>query len=306
MTSTITIKQLNVFSQVVKNDTLSEAAKRLFVTKAAVSLALTDLEKQLGYSVFNRINNRLVLNQQGVDLLPLVDELLSRHAEIALTGSERQRYSGSIKLGASQTIGNHLVPYILSSFGQTFDGNNLNSSVVYVDQDIRITNNHTLCTQLLEYKIDVGLTEGEVKHPDLITLPFGEDEMSIICPKDCLYRGQRNVDIAQLSGQKWVLRETGSGSRDFFLNHVAPSLHSWQEAYQFSATTAIINGVCAGLGLSCLSNHSLDSSRVMDNIGRIHLREPLTRQYSIVLHKDKYRTPLLNMFIDFVKQWSHL
>ncbi|QIA65161.1 LysR family transcriptional regulator [Vibrio astriarenae] len=305
MASTITIKQLRVFTQVSQHGTLSEAAKCLFISKAAVSIALSDLEKQLGHSVFDRINNRLVINQQGIQLLPLADEIIARHAEIESLGQRSNPFSGSIKLGASQTIGNHLLPYMLASFSQQ-TGNfstQKEESQLFVDSDIRITNNETLCRQVLEYKVDVGLTEGEVKHPDLVTLPFAQDEMLVICPKQSLHSGKRNIDLAQLSGQRWILRETGSGSRDYFLNHLAPSLTHWQEAYQFSSTSAIINGVSAGLGYSCMSNHALDSSRVTDNIGKVYLREPLLRQYSIVLHKQKYRTPLLNHFIEFVKNW---
>ncbi|MGR5253804.1 LysR substrate-binding domain-containing protein [Vibrio astriarenae] len=306
MASNITIKQLNVFAHVSKYGTLSEAASRLFISKAAVSLALSDLEKQLGHSVFDRVNNRLVINQQGKQLLPLADELLARYTEIESFGNTQSQFSGSIKLGASQTIGNHLLPYMLANFSEqlTQYEDRERGVDLFVDPDIKITNNDILCRQILEYKIDIGLTEGEVKHPDLITLPFGEDEMVVICPLDNQYAGKRNVDLAQLSGERWLLREYGSGSRDYFLNYVAPSISLWQEAYQFSSTTAIINGVCAGLGLSCMSNHSLDSSRITEQVSKIYLREPLRRQHSIVIHKQKYRTPLLNRFIEFVQRWD--
>lgn len=294
MNPAITIKQLRVFSQIAQQGSLSQAAIELHLSKAAVSLALGELEKQLGYSLFDRVNKRLQLNQQGRLLLPLSDELLQRHHQLASLSNQPSALTGQLKIGASQTIGNHLLPAMLAAFNPNHQGPGL------VDKDIRISNNDLLCQQLLDFQIDVGLTEGEVSDPQLIAQRFGGDEMCVIAPKDCPLASASSLDISELEQQQWLLRESGSGSRNYFLKHVAPALNSWQEGYQFNATTAIINGVAAGLGLSCLSLHSLHASRVADQVVRLPLKQALFRDYYLVLHKDKYRGALLTHFTEFV------
>lgn len=65
MAANISLKQLKVFIAITQHDTLTAASEALFLSKAAVSMALSELEKQLGHSLFDRVNNRLVLNQEG-------------------------------------------------------------------------------------------------------------------------------------------------------------------------------------------------------------------------------------------------
>ena len=67
----ISIKQLKVFVTITQHSTMTAAAEALFLSKAAVSMALGEMEKQLGHSLFDRVNNRLVINQEGQKLLPL-------------------------------------------------------------------------------------------------------------------------------------------------------------------------------------------------------------------------------------------
>ena len=78
----ISLKQLHVFSAVAQYRTLTEASEKLFLSKAAVSLSLSELEKHIGHTLFDRVNNRLRLNHQGKELLPLADELLERATQI--------------------------------------------------------------------------------------------------------------------------------------------------------------------------------------------------------------------------------
>ncbi len=67
----ISIKQLKVFVTITQHSTLTAASEGMFLYKAAVSMALGEMEKQLGHSLFDRVNNRLILNQEGQKLLPL-------------------------------------------------------------------------------------------------------------------------------------------------------------------------------------------------------------------------------------------
>ena len=78
----ISIKQLKVFVTITQHSTMTAAAEALFLSKAAVSMALGEMEKQLGHSLFDRVNNRLIINQEGQKLLPLADEILHRAASI--------------------------------------------------------------------------------------------------------------------------------------------------------------------------------------------------------------------------------
>lgn len=96
--SNITLRQLKVFTTITQHTTLTASAEKLFLSKAAVSLSLSELEKQLGHALFDRVNNRLILNQEGKRLLPLADELLHRSEDINNLFLSNQPLHGQLKL----------------------------------------------------------------------------------------------------------------------------------------------------------------------------------------------------------------
>lgn len=293
MASNISLKQLKVFIAITQHDTLTAASEALFLSKAAVSMALSELEKQIGHSLFDRVNNRLILNQEGQKLVPLADELIERAQDIEQLFDNDQTLSGLLRIGASDTIGNQVAPYLLSDFRR---------ETQHTAQSLLISNSALICEKLVDYQLDLALIEGKTLHPQLISTPFNQDEMCVVCsPNSTLL--QQAFSMENLERSEWILREPGSGSREFFLRVIAPRIEQWHEAFQLNTTEALINSVSAGLGLGCLSKLAAQPAL---NDGRIvELRLPLDmkRRYWLLVHKEKYQSPLLKRFIDYCQQW---
>ena len=67
--------QLLYFKTVAEDGRISVAARKLFVTAPAVSIAITNLEKELGVQLFDRVKNRLLLNDYGRAYLQYVNQV---------------------------------------------------------------------------------------------------------------------------------------------------------------------------------------------------------------------------------------
>ncbi|GGP54199.1 LysR substrate-binding domain-containing protein [Shewanella saliphila] len=297
----ISLKQLNVFSSITQHNTLTAAAEALYLSKAAVSMALAELEKQLGHPLFDRVNNRLILNQEGHKLLPLADELLSRANNISQLFDADHAFSGQLKIGASDTVGNHVVPGLLSQFRQQSQ---------HYSQSVVISNSRLICQKLLDYELDIGLIEGKSHHPELVAHQFSHDQMCIIAAPHLAISQQTPCTFTNLEHSEWVLREAGSGSREFFLRTIAPHIEAWHEVFELNTTEALINSVAAGLGLGCLSTlaaqYAINDGRVTQ-LQLPHNNNTLNwqRPFWLVVHKDKYHSPLLKSFIAFCHQWDN-
>lgn len=293
MATNISLKQLSVFVSITQHRTLTAAAQAIFLSKAAVSMALSELEKQLGHPLFDRVNHRLILNQEGQKLLPLADELISRASTISDLFDNNAGASSTLKIGASDTIGNHLLPAMLSDF---------RVQQQHYSQQIFISNSALICQKLLDFELDIALIEGQSHHPDLISTVFDHDEMCVIAAPSQPLSWKQNVSISDLSNSEWVLRESGSGSRTFFLRSVAPHLENWRESFELNTTESLINCVAAGLGFACLSSlaaqYALNDGRVRE----VNLSINMQRQFWLVIHKSKYENPLLKQFINFCHQ----
>ncbi|MGR5457240.1 LysR substrate-binding domain-containing protein, partial [Vibrio alfacsensis] len=81
---------------------------------------------------------------------------------------------------------------------------------------------------------DIGLVEGKTLHPELNSTQFSEDEMCIVSSVNHpLANGGMN-DLTLLENSDWILREPGSGTREFFLRTVAPRIEVWHEAFELN------------------------------------------------------------------------
>ncbi|MBY6198863.1 LysR family transcriptional regulator [Vibrio hangzhouensis] len=296
MMPNISLKQLKVFVAVTQNQTLTAASETLFLSKAAVSMSLSELEKQIGHALFDRVNNRLVLNQEGQKLLPLADELLSRSRDIECLFSDEQSYQGQLRIGASDTVGNQLAPFLLSDFRH---------SLQHKAQQLFISNTALICQKLVDYELDIGLVEGKTLHPELNSTPFSEDQMCIVAAADHPLTRRPYNDLASLENSDWILREPGSGTREFFLRAVAPRIEVWHEAFELNTTEAIINCVSANLGLACLSKLAAQAAINDGRIQEVPIALDMKRRFWLLVHKEKYQSPLLKRFIAFCQAWEN-
>lgn len=288
----ISLKQLALFRAIAHHDTMGDAAETMFLTKPALSIALNELETQLGHKVFDRIKNRLVINEMGKELLPLADELLLRHDTLTHL-FDKNPLSGTLKIGASRTIGNHSMPALLRQF---------QDKTGHKDQTLFIGNSDTVCAKLCNFELTLGFIEGNSQHPELISLPWQEDKMVVIAHPNNPLTKQQEVTLSQLEERQWITRELGSGTRDYFLNHIAAPLnHHWHTAFEVNSNQAIVNFVAADLGLACLSKQVAAHALKAKQVSALKLKLP-NRTYWLVYHKDKYQTPLIKKFITLCKE----
>lgn len=291
----ITLKQMRVFTAVAQEQTVTAAAERLHLSKPAVSTALYELERLLDHRLFDRVNNRLHLNAQGHKLLPLASELLERSEEIEGVLSDADPLSGQLNIGGSYTIGNHVLPFVLGHF---------RDETGHRKQSLVIANTARIATMLLGFELDIAFVEGRVDEPDLVCEPWHEDEMVVLCsPQNPLGEGGM-LSYADLAGTDWVLREPGSGTREFFIQHVAPQLREWHCAFELSSHEAIVNAVSANLGLACLSRMSARQALAEGGVVEVRVPEPLKRQHWMLYHRQKYMGSLQSLFLDFARNWS--
>ncbi|NOH79056.1 LysR family transcriptional regulator [Vibrio sp. RE86] len=294
MATNISLKQLKVFIAITQHDTLTAASDALFLSKAAVSMALSELEKQIGHSLFDRVNNRLILNQEGQKLLPLADEIIERSQDIEQLFDNDQTLSGQLRIGASDTIGNQVAPYLLRDFRR---------ETQHVSQSLFISNSALICQKLVDYELDLALIEGKTLHPQLTSTQFSEDEMCVICAPSSELAEQARITLGDFEGSYWILREPGSGSREFFLRAIAPRIEEWHESFQLNTTEALINSVSAGLGLGCLSRLAAEPAIKDGRVVELTLPLDMKRRFWLLVHKEKYQSPLLKAFIEYCHQW---
>lgn len=287
----LTLQQLKVFATIARYGNLGLAANELCLSKGAVSQSLQELERQLSTPLFDRIHPRLQLNNEGRLLQPAAEELLTRMQDIENLFSPDAEPSGQLRLGASQTIGNYLLPTLLASSKQELG----------LPPKVTINNTHLLCHALANFELDMALIEGENHHPDLLAEPWLQDEMLVVAPPGHPLANKKELSLSRLGGETWVLREAQSGSREQFIQQIQPELPRWQPGLELNTLEAVMLAVEKGLGISFISRLATSDRLADGRLIALPLSRRFPRQLSLIWHKQKYHSTSLRHFIHFCR-----
>ena len=289
----ITFRQLEIFNTVVETQQVTKASEKLFLTQSAVSLALIELENQLGGPIFDRHGRTLVLNDRGRYLLPLSREIIYQVNNVSALMNEKDGNTvGYLNLVASSTIGNYVLPGLISTFMQTHPH-------IYIN--MRVLNTRAAEKLIVDRRVDIGFVEGEVNNENVQVTPWFEDELVLISNTENI-NGERDVcDVTtDLKKYKWVMREQGSGTAQIFKKKLGDHVTDLNIIMELGHTEAIKNAVKAGAGVSCLSYLAVCSDVRGGTLKRLSIEGvDLRRQLSVIQHKNKKMTKLIQEFLDF-------
>jgi DNA-binding transcriptional LysR family regulator len=286
----ITLRQLEVFAEVLKSGSTTQASVMLSLSQSAVSAALTDLEGQLGVQLFDRVGKRLVVNEHGRLLYPRALALLEQTAEIEQLFRED---NGAIRVYASSTIGNYILPAMIAHYRQDFPE---------LPLELSVGNSLDVINAVLDFRVDIGLIEGPCHSTEIISEPWLEDELVVFAaPTSPLVNGP--VTLEQLAASPWILRERGSGTRELVDYLLLSHLPRFQMAMELGNSEAIKHAVRHGLGISCLSRRVIEEQLQAGTLSEVPVPLPrLVRTLWRVHHRQKHLSNALLRFLRYSDQ----
>lgn len=289
----VTVRQLEIFNAVVETGQVTKAAQNLFITQSAVSLALNEMESQLGGVLFDRSGRRLELNDRGRFFLPLSREIVDKLEDLnSLMNEKDGQFAGTLKLVASSTIGNYVLPYLITAF------KSLHPNVYF---NLLVYNTKKAEKMILDRAVDLGFIEGEVNNENIKVTNWFKDELILITRSTKDLESNRVCDVAtDLKEYKFVMREDGSGTAQIFKTKLGKHVTDLNVVMELGHTEAIKKAVEAGAGIGCLSNLTVCSAINRGWLQTITLKGvDMQRQLYVIQHKNKEKTRLMNKFLDF-------
>lgn len=284
----ISPRQLEVFVHVAMLGSVRAAAEQLHLTQPAASMALRDMEHQLGAPVFDRERGRLHLNPRGRELLPLAQELLERYAEFGRQGDGEAALGGELRIGTSNTVGNYRVGELLGGFVEAHP---------QVTIRLRVANTEAIAAAMLDHSLDVGCVEGPVTHPRLEARPWRTDTLVVCVRPDHPLAHRRRLAAEHFAGARWVLREPGSATRALS-ERALGQLPAGETVLELNQIEAIKQAVVAGLGIACLPAVAVTDAVAAGRLKVLHTPFlDLARQLWILLHRQKYRGAAMEAFL---------
>ncbi len=286
----MTLNQLQCFYLLYETQSVSKAAKRLHKSQSALSIALAKLEDTVGEKLFDRVGKKLLLNERGRYFYTQTREHYL-HLLQAKTLFQKEKIAGSLRVAASKTIANYLLPKSYYDFLQKYHMVRLHT---------KTGNSASIIRDVTAGRIDIGFIENSTVHGELQVTKIAEDRLMLLtgdpnAPKKCY------IDTIN---KKWIMREEGSGTREFFMRAIgdyAKELSIFLELGEFEAIKNILLMQKDTVGV--LSQAAVTKELAQKKLFGIEaINIDLRRDLFMIYRKDRVKSTLFSTFEEFINR----
>jgi len=295
----VTLRQLRTFKTVADVTSFSLAAQRLKLSQPSVSYQVKELEETLGLPLLDRLGKRVQLTEAGTVLYAYARRMLDVLDEATIAIEEMRGIKrGSLRVGASTTVGIYLLPAALGAFKKLHPG---------LVISLEIGTRARVQEQVLRNELDLAVVGPALKDPELAIIPFLSDELVVVAPAGHALAEKRGLTLKDLAGQPFIMREASSGSRWSLEKAARKSGAKLSVAMELGSNGAIKHAVESGLGLAVISRYATALEFASGRLVELNVRGfPIQRDWHIVhLRRRKLPAPV-TAFIDFLKGKSWL
>ncbi|WP_461210689.1 LysR family transcriptional regulator [Desulfocurvus sp. DL9XJH121] len=281
---------MEIFLALARTPNMREVASRLYISQAAVSSALRELEADLGIPLFDRVGRGIRLNEKGrllaSYLAPLYRQL---NDSLGLVVSDDM--AGNLRLGASTTLADYVLPQVLFDFKKAHGLVSISFESANTVDIVQLVESGTL---------DMGFVEGEVRSLKVRATPMREEQL-VVVTSDQEFAKAGPYPLAKLMSGNWLVREEGSGTRETFLTYVLRMGLSPNIFLEFSNNDAIKSVLRNKGTLACLSPLVVASELRRGVFHVVPVTDvAFTRTFMQVMHRDRPVPHVLERFCDAV------
>ena len=289
-------RQLEAFCEVVDQESFSKAAASLFLSQASISERIMNLEKSLDLKLLDRMGRKVRLTSAGRLFHGQALKLLEMKR---LAGMEMQFFSGlkrgRLKIGGSTIPGEYLLPGLISRFQEHHPE---------VSFDLSIADSGEIERLVLDGRLEIGVIGYRDVHPHLLRRELWRDELVVLVSIRHPWAGREQVSLEELRTQPLIVRERGSGTLRIMEEYLGLSRGQNTEgvkiAAQMGSSTAVKEGVRAGLGVAVLSSRALEKEIRLGMLAALRIRGvSMNRHFWLIQDERRTVSPICQAFADY-------
>lgn len=286
------LDELKTFIAVVEENSFTKASKIVNLSQPSVSLHISNLENHFKTKIIERSNKQknIIITPTGKMLYNRAKQILSIFKD---TEEELFSYhngpSGTLKLGASMTIGEFLLPSILGDYIKEFPN---------IKLEVTIENTQHIYNKFKDFQFDIALIEGTVPVHNYKNDNFYKDTMVIVASKNHPLVNKKNLLVKDLSQETWISREEGSGTAEnlkTFLNNAGISP---KNLIILGSNYAIKEAVRNNLGITLISSLVVNDAIKNDELSLLQTIHEYTRYFSYIIHDENNISKISSLFLE--------
>ena len=288
MTVNVTFRQLRLFLALADTGSVSAAARLMHVTQPTASMQLREIADSVGLPLYEVISRRVHLTEAGRELARTARAIAAEWENFgqkidAMKGLTR----GRLRVAVVSTA-KYFVPRLLGSF-----------CAVHPDIDIslEVLNRDGVVQRLRDNLDDLYIMSMPPTDIDLEDEVFMPNPLLMIAPLTHPLARRKKISLQQLSAERFILRERGSGTRMAVDAHLRKYRFSPTLRLELGSNEAIKQAVAGGLGVAVLSRHALHERLEDDDVAVLDVEGfPIASQWHLVYPKGKQLSPIARVF----------
>ena len=288
-----TLRQLKIFASVARHLSFARAAEELHLTQPAISGQIRKLEEHAGVPLFEQVGKKTHLTAAGADLVGIVHAIVEQFEAAENAMAQHKGVSGGRLKVAAISAGDYFLPRLLVEFIGRHPG---------VTLSFTVHNREGLLAHLGANLTDLAIMARPPADDDMVSEPFAPHPYVIVAAPTHPLAGTRQVDMARLVREPFVVRERGSDTWQSMQEAFGPHLADVQVALEITSTETLKQAVMAGLGIGFLSAHTVNqelrtkSLVVLDVAGFPHVQ-----RWYVVHRRHKRLPPVAQAFKAFLR-----
>lgn len=291
------LRQLEIFCRVVELKSFSKAAKAVFLAQASVSERIASLESMVGVKLLNRLGRQVVPTRAGKLLYKHANKLLNMKKTACL---EMENFlgikKGEVHIGASTIPGEYILPKSIGLFNEKYPSISVRLTIEDTDEIER---------RILHGDFELGVVGSKSSHENLTYHALWNDELVLVVPRNHRWGKKKEIDIKELANEPFILREIGSGTLRIIEDYLDPSaskiVDSLQVVARFGSSTAVKEGIKAGLGVSILSSRAIETEIETGSLKALKIKGlSLLRKFYLIMDKRRTVSPICRAMLDFL------
>lgn len=307
---------LRVFHSVAAEGSFSAAARRLHISQPAVSKAVSELERQLDLVLIERSGGKagqgLALTEAGRALNAHARAIFAlEHAAVEELQARSGLKRGELVIGASTTIASYWLPRYLQEFTRNWPD---------IVLKVVVANTHSIVEDLFDCRLDLALVEGPVQKEGVAYYPWKDERLIIVAPPGFFPPHPKQagperrsaasgakaiwVSASELSECTWLVRETGSGTREVSFDLLSRQGMKSRRSIEIGSNEGIARAVASGLGVAMLPFAVVEDLLLLGRVVelRVHEMAGLSRSLYRLERKDRPPSPAVGAFLDILSR----
>lgn len=289
----ITFRQLKIFESVSRHLSFSRAAEELHLTQPAVSMQVRSLEDVAGVPLTEQVGKRIHLTAAGDEMAGHARRMAQqlRELEEAMVQLRGAR-GGRIIIGIVSTA-KYFAPRMLAAFRRSHP---------QVELRIEVHNREHVVELLGDNRIDVAIMGRPPQNYDTVSEAFADHPLIFVAEPEHPLVGRERIDPKELTGETFLIREPGSGTRTTMEGYLGEHGIKPRSAFEMASNETIKQAVMAGMGIAFISAHTCGLELEAHRLVPLAVAgTPVLRQWFVVRRAGKRMLPALNDFINFLR-----